>query len=282
MILPILQGGLGNQLFQIFTTIAYSMKNNIPFVFLKKDYTIGITERKTYWNTFFYPLYRYLINHWQRDVGIKEVNFDYHELPDYTETIDINIELQGYFQSPKYFEDYYTDIYKLLELDKQKQLVSKKINLDYNNTISMHFRLGDYVKLPHVFHLLKLDYYKNALKFILLNIKQDNTNNNTINVLYFCEENDKEQVNIIINQLKNEFSNINFECVLFFLQDWEQMLLMSCCRYNIIANSTFSWWGAYFNDFKDKIVCYPNKWFVEGNGNPKTNDLFPSNWNMVL
>ena len=282
MILPILLGGLGNQLFQIFATLAYSIKYNIPFGFLNKENTIGITERKTYWKTFLQPLSLYLINYWTRNIGIKEKNFNYNELPIISENEkNINIELSGYFQSPKYFEDYYDDIYKLLEINKQKQLVSKKINFDYENTISIHFRIGDYAKFSHVYPILNLDYYKNALKLILSTVKKEEKNNNIINVLYFCEEKDKKEVDVIINELKNNFTNINFQCVLFFLQDWEQMLLMSCCKYNIIANSTFSWWGAYFNNFKDKIVCYPSKWFVEGNSN-NTKDLFPSDWNMVL
>jgi hypothetical protein len=61
------------------------------------------------------------------------------------------------------------------------------------------------------------------------------------------------------------------------LADWEQLLLMSCCHHNIIANSTFSWWAAYFNSWKDKIVCYPSVWF--GNiANHDTKDLCPEEW----
>ena len=53
------------------------------------------------------------------------------------------------------------------------------------------------------------------------------------------------------------------------------MLYMSLCRHNIIANSSFSWWGAYFNSNKEKIVCYPSVWF--GN-NMDTRDLCPETW----
>jgi hypothetical protein len=57
------------------------------------------------------------------------------------------------------------------------------------------------------------------------------------------------------------------------------MLLLSCCHDNIIPNSTFSWWGAYFNEHSDKIVTYPNIWF--GNGDAQMCDLTPENWIMI-
>jgi len=55
---------------------------------------------------------------------------------------------------------------------------------------------------------------------------------------------------------------------------------MSCCDDNIIANSSFSWWGAYFNDKPNKIVCYPSKWFGH-NMNNDTRDLCPSSWKKI-
>jgi hypothetical protein len=61
------------------------------------------------------------------------------------------------------------------------------------------------------------------------------------------------------------------------LEDWEQMLLMSLCNHNIIANSTFSWWGAYLNDNPGKIVCYPEHWFMPEVKKDVT-DLFEEDW----
>ena len=70
------------------------------------------------------------------------------------------------------------------------------------------------------------------------------------------------------------FISINTEII-----DYEQLLLMSLCKHNIIANSSFSWWGAYFNTNAEKNVYYPNKWI---NSSISMNDLFPSNWNEII
>ena len=157
-------------------------------------------------------------------------------------------------------------------LNKMKSIYYTIID-NINPTISIHFRIGDYVNLPKHYHILKYEYYFKALTHIIYQL-----NNVKLNVLYFCEEGDVEKVNIIINQLKENLSNISFIQCPFHFKDWEQMMFMSCCNHNIIANSTFSWWGAYLNQNNNKIVCYPSLWFEEKNNHLNTKDLFPESW----
>jgi len=56
---------------------------------------------------------------------------------------------------------------------------------------------------------------------------------------------------------------------------------MSCCQHNIIANSSFSWWAAYFNTNPNKIICYPEKWFGPQLSQHNTKDLFPPSWHKI-
>ena len=149
-----LVGGLGNQLFQIYTTIAYALQFSKPFFFLNNyqlgDGSNGTTIRYTYWDTFLTSLKPFLkeLNTIPPLLFIKENSFNYKELP---KTIENNKGklLVGYFQSPKYFEKYKEAVYKLLKIDLKKQVVKKKSQIQFDNKhcfISMHFRFGDYKK----------------------------------------------------------------------------------------------------------------------------------------
>ena len=82
--------------------------------------------------------------------------------------------------------------------------------------------------------------------------------------------------------LEKKFKNMTFTKAVDHSEDWEQLLMMSCCTHNIIANSSFSWWGAYFNSNPEKIVCRPSVWF--GPAMPdKDNiqDLCPEEWLII-
>jgi hypothetical protein len=264
-----LRGGLGNQLFQIFTTIAYALENKETFGFLKQDFLGGNSslKRVTYWNTFLKSLRFFLFQNPPENVyGIKEQGFHYNPLP---RCHADNVLLIGYFQSYKYFDKYKETIFKLIRLEKFKNDTKFQGN---EECISMHFRLGDYKHLGHFHPIMDIDYYKNALSYIL---QKDTT---AKKVLYFCEEEDNVDVIEKIDRLKSIFPECLFEKADDALIDYDQMILMSCCKHNIIANSSFSWFGSYFNENNEKIVCYPKTWFCGLGSELNTNDICPENW----
>ena len=209
---------------------------------------------------------------------IKENGFKYNDIP----TVNLfnkNVMLYGYFQSYKYFQNYYEPICRMIKLDDMKENIIKKYNINpnyLNNSISMHFRLGDY-KIVSDFHpIMPYEYYKKSLS----HFKNITDSNHDLNILFFCEDEDIDIVTNTINKLQNDFPNYTFERKYSHLEDWEQMLLMSLCAHNIIANSSFSWWAAYFNSNVDKIVCYPSVWFGE-KANIDTSDLCPKKWKKI-
>jgi predicted DNA-binding protein YlxM (UPF0122 family) len=277
-------GGLGNQLFQIFTTIAYALKHSTPFFFLNNHQLgngeNGSTIRYTYWETFLTYLKPFLknMNEIPELMFINEKNFTYNELPENFEKTYGTL-LVGYFQSPKYFDKYKETICRLLKIDLKKMIVKNKVKINFNDvyTISMHFRFGDYKKYPHIYPLLDYNYYNTTLSIILDEIKSYRIQKQIV-VLYFCEDESLSEVEEIINKLKQcKYTSVTFRRAETKLSDWEQMLLMSLCEHNIIANSTFSWWGAYLNQNAGKIVCYPEKWFMP-EANKDTSDLFLEDW----
>jgi hypothetical protein len=264
-------GGLGNQLFQIFTTISYAIKHKQSFSFL---YTNVLGDRPTYWNNFFGSLKIFTTHSRPHLFYIKENGFHYEELSEPSQ--NENTSLFGYFQSYKYFEQHWNTLSRLIRLEDQKSAIRNKYNHNYENLVSMHFRLGDYKNLQHYHPIMKYEYYRNSIQHI-----STATNNEKLKVLYFCEKEDVEEVQIIIDRLQEQFPDCRFVKIDHGIVDWEQLLMMSLCRHNIIANSTFSWWGAYFNSHEDKIVCYPDIWFGPSLHDKNLKDLFPETWNKI-
>ncbi|MFO0955413.1 MAG: alpha-1,2-fucosyltransferase [Candidatus Saccharibacteria bacterium] len=175
--------------------------------------------------------------------------------------------LEGYFQSEKYFHEVRDMLLADFEwqhdpLGKNKSLVR---NISENNrSVAIHVRRGDYVSNASAadFHgLTDKAYYTSAVKKIMKIIPDAN--------LYvfsddpsWCRKNLKfSQKTIYISHNKTGS---------------EDMRLMKLCRHNIIANSSFSWWGAWLNQNPNKIVIAPKKWFLHSESNTK--DVIPNKW----
>ena len=269
-----LMGGLGNQLFQIFTTISYAIQTETNYKFINTVILIG-GIRHTYWDSFFSELKNKTTAVFPPLTLIKESSFEYNDI-NLDDIRGKNILLSGYFQSYKYFDKHYSMICKIIRLPNKKLNILSKTDYTTDillNSIGLHFRMGDYKTIQHIHPIMSIEYYKNALKYM-----ETHANNKSTQVLYFCEDDDITEVKMVISELEIAFSDrFTFIRCDDKLQDWEQMLVMSLCGHNIIANSTFSWWGAYLNDNKDKIVCYPKLWFGEKLPH-NTKDMFPPEW----
>lgn len=267
-----LMGGLGNQLFQIFTTISYAIRTRQMFKFYNCEHTPGVVKRETYWENLLNKLKPFLYSTFPPVEIIREKEFSYNDIP-LSNIVAKDICLHGYFQSYKYFQQTYSTIYRLLDIEKQKENLIKSYYDCFfeKNSISLHFRIGDYKNYSDIYPILSYDYYKNALEYIQIN------NPSAKNVIFFCENEDIDEVIQTIDKLQIAFPNTLFERAPCSLKDWQQMLLMSCCKNNIIANSSFSWWGAYLNTNEDKIVCYPKTWFTSLVKHD-TKDLCPPEW----
>ena len=238
-----------------------------------------IGPRSIYWDNFLSSLKLFTLNYFniknKNHIIYNEIGFHYNELPNYNRNIEILIN--GYFQSYKYFENYFNDIKKIINLDSIKENIKNKYNnIIINNSISIHFRLGDYKNIQNFHPILNREYYDKCLQYIIDNDNNDNIKKYT--VLFFCESEDNDTVFNHIEYFRNKYSLIDFIKVDDSILDWEQLIIISLCNHNIIANSSYSWWGAYINDNKEKIVCYPSIWFGPELEKNNTNDLFPNNW----
>lgn len=267
-----LNGGLGNQLFQIFNTISHSLDTKTKFAFVYER-AIGIGTRCTYWDSFLSSLKIFTYSTMPKSLIVKEQAFHYTKIPHFGPQI---IMFVGYYQSYKYFSHNFETIQRLIRLDNQKNNIKKSYIHDYDNLVSMHFRLGDYKFIQNYHPIATYEYYRNSIQYILYSTQQS-----SLKILYFCEENDNDAVLVTINKLRETFPSCHFIKTSDIIEDWIQMLMMSCCKHNIIANSSFSWWGAYFNSHTDKIVCYPSRWFGPDAIKNNTMDLFPEHWNMI-
>jgi hypothetical protein len=294
MLTVLINGGLGNQLFQVFAALAAAARNGDTCYFL---YTMrdASGKRGTYWNSLFHALRPMTVIATQANVQRfmmlpthKEPGFNYAPMPRQTGMNSTPLKLVGYFQSDKYFADVRDDVYEKLQLLEQQRHVramfeeSAWFSCDTTVTVAMHFRIGDYQAISDKHPILTLEYYRQALRHVIQRapIKHDDAHEK-INVLIFNQACDNAVILEHMQQLSTEFANrCRFHKVPDTIEDWKQMLLMSVCDNNIIANSTFSWWGAYLNQNPGKIVCYPRTWFGPALMHD-TRDLFPADWVQV-
>lgn len=286
-----LMGGLGNQLFQIFATIAHAIQTKNNYIFIYSELlTVGKT-RNTYWKTLLDKLLMYTTINLEFELTNKDVDefpihrengFKYTPLPIFENR---NTKLFGYFQSYKYFKDQFEHICDMIDLRKKQEEIKREYSMFVGSStekhvISMHFRVGDYKYIQGYHPIMPYEYYCNALSHILISHKE-NDKPLEYQVNYFCQKEDNQYVLDIVTKMRIKYPAIEFLKVDDTIDDWKQMLIMSCSHDNIIANSSFSWWAAYFNETSNKVVCYPNIWFGPDATDHNVGDLFPPSWQKI-
>ena len=198
-----------------------------------------------------------------------EKEFHYNKIPEY----DNDVVLKGFYQSDKYFRHNINKIKNILDIDNKIANVKQEFPEYFNRkTIAIHFRIGNYYSLQNLHPIKPVQYYLNALKELANRdiMLQD------YNILLFCQDIDNNIVNEYIKIINNHYPNMNYKKVADNIPDWKQMLLMSSCDNFIIANSTFSWMGAYLAN-KNYVIA-PEVWFGPYYKNNKLHDLRPENW----
>jgi len=289
MIVVRLMGGLGNQLFQYAFAKHLSVLNNcelgIDISGLKHDgdaFSVNFTNREYYLDhyntTIIKPLSKSYLKRfkgfWKRIHTMTGKKYQY--IKEHNTTFDQqmlaikdNTLVEGYWQSEKYFKGIEHVIRKDLTLKKeihgQNKTIAEKIAL--TRSVSLHVRRGDYVSNPvfsKVLGACQPDYYERAIG--LMNEKIENPT-------YFIFSDDipwaKENLNFKGRPATFVTNNNEAQC-------FEDLRLMSMCENNIIANSSFSWWGAWLNAQAGKIIIVPEKWFNDLA--MCDDDLIPAEW----
>lgn len=253
-------GGLGNQLFQWATSTSIGLDNNTEsyldtsFYDNQNGNTIRTFDISKFTNIKYNLLSDYISTNPHSHINLKQVNdnFIYQDITD-------NSYLNGYWQSEKYFKNNEDIIREQLipSNDVQFKLTEKYPGL-LEKSVSLHIRRTDYVNQQQNHPLQPMEYYYEALKQI-----------GDYDVLYVFSDD--------IDWCKY---NTNFQKAIYVSNDSDQEDIwhMSMCSNNIIANSTFSWWGAWLNSNPEKIVITPNKWFGSSLGHLPTDDLIPESW----
>ena len=287
MIISCLYGGLGNQLFQYAAGRSLAAKHQTS---LHLDVSMFGKE----------PLRRYVLDHFliratilsdaermslglpsgqdgrlrrvvQRLAGLSAAPMieerDYGFSPDVLDAPSFCC-LRGYFQSPRYFEMIEEQI--RLELVVSDALVGRNreiaTQVGATTAVAVHVRRGDYATNAHTnkYHgTCGPDYYALAEKLLREKLVEPH-------LFVFSDDPDWAE------------ENLHFVSPATFLRhndpkhDYEDLRLMSLCRHHIIANSTFSWWGAWLCVHPDKIVVAPRNWF--GEAGLSTSDLIPRSW----
>lgn len=296
MIIIKIKAGLGNQLFQYATSRHLSLKENQELFFdlsyydnpskneifrldrykieLNRASDSMIDQAKR--NTNF--IFKNKILNKIRSKTLKVINEQILNKYYYGKLIlSDSVYLDGWFANPKYFSEIRGIILSEFEPKSiSNDTLSWSKRIEDSNSISIHLRRGDYIDNTY-FHNLSEDYYLKSIDFI---------NSRLSNPFYFVFSDDIEYARQIFRNTNNiYYMDINNTKQNYFstYKDVDDLFLMTKCKHNIIANSTFSWWGAWLNQNSEKIVIAPKIWCDNRNAQIvyEKGEMIPSDWTKI-
>ncbi len=261
-VICILKGGLGNQMFQYAASYSLAKYCNFSLVLDISSYEKNFRSFELGIFKEFSSKHTYL----EKKASVRffrEASFSFDERF-FKKYWFQSVCIVGYWQSFRYFRRNKADLLKIFTFDRklmsdETMMFEKKIRKQ--ESVSLHVRRGDYLETQNkkIHGILGIDYYTKALScfedenlFIVFSDDVD-----------YCREVFTGENFLIIDDKEGR-------------SDWEDMYLMSICDHNIIANSSFSWWGAYLNKNPEKKVIAPKNWFSDNSKDTK--DLIPESW----
>ncbi len=295
MIIIRLKGGLGNQMFQYAMGRALAEKYKIDFKldirtgfekdFYKRQYKLNhfniienIASEDELKKVRQYRSKNLLAKIYSRMVKLLPVYQRYYineeAFNNSNKIFSKNVDryLDGYWQSEKYFKDIEQILIKeftlKVKLSGEYELLMKQIIEE--SSVAIHVRKYHGVsgdgkvdeQAPKIYNDLSENYYAEAIEYI--SSKIDNAH------LYIFSDNS--------DWTRNKLRLAASATIVSGFEDYEDLVLMSKCKHRIIANSTFSWWGAWLNKNPDKIVITPKLWYTDFKKNEKSSDLIPNGW----
>lgn len=210
----------------------------------RKRWYCVFNEKLGFWLRFHF--YQFVNKHFRKYVREEEGHlYEKEEIPQ-----SCNLTLKGHWQLLPYVEKVKNRLhgcvsYKALDTERDRQIMKDIKNC---TSVSIHIRRGDYLKENQYQVIKGFDYYRRAIEYIKQHCPDAH---------FFVFSDDMDWVKTQMTEKNVTFVDWNKEA-----DSYKDMLLMSLCQHNIIANSTFSWWGAYLNAHDDKIVVCPKEWLV--------------------
>lgn len=276
-------GGLGNQMFQWAFGYALEKETGVETLFdmsffekkYARPYELDIFNLKVnFAENILLKLQLKLMWKFRKNLKNKsflgltffsEPHFEYYK---YALKVKPNTYIEGFFQTEKYFKKYEEEIRQAFMFKNKPEKFNQDIidEMENSNSVSIHIRRGDYVqkkRYQDVYATCSMDYYKRGADYIAQKFERPKLFVFSDDIQWVRANWDLPYETVFIDNNSGDKS-------------FEDMRLMSNCKHNIIANSSFSWWGAWLNKNPQKIVIAPQKWFNDKKINQE--DVIPETW----